>query len=145
MSSDVIYVLDVQRSKKYGVSRLYVLVRHQWTLTNTCPCSIAPITNYNINQCYQGHQIVRQSLSNGRASVSITHILNNDVTLQSGCSNQLRGLPWQQGAWGQHGPIWGRQNPGGSHVGPKNLAMWVRIYSIFSMLVKLIFSLKIQV
>ena len=24
------------------------------------------------------------------------------------------------------GPIWGRQNPGGPHVGPMNLAIWVR-------------------
>ena len=23
------------------------------------------------------------------------------------------------------GPIWGRQDPGGSHVGPMNLAIWV--------------------
>ena len=22
------------------------------------------------------------------------------------------------------GPIWGRQDPGGSHVGPMNLAIW---------------------
>ena len=25
------------------------------------------------------------------------------------------------------GPIWGRQDPGGLHVGPKNLAIWVVI------------------
>ena len=27
------------------------------------------------------------------------------------------------------GPIWGRQDPGGPHVGPVNLAIWGRIYS----------------
>ena len=32
--------------------------------------------------------------------------------------------PWQQGSWGQHGPIWGRQDPGGPHVGPMNIAIW---------------------
>ena len=26
------------------------------------------------------------------------------------------------------GPIWGRQDPGGSHVGPMNLAIWVFIW-----------------
>ena len=25
------------------------------------------------------------------------------------------------------GPIWGRQDPGGPHVGPMNLAIWVGI------------------
>ena len=32
--------------------------------------------------------------------------------------------PWKQGSWGQHGPIWGRQDPGGPHVGPMNFAIW---------------------
>ena len=32
--------------------------------------------------------------------------------------------PWKQGSWGQHGPIWGWQDPGGPHVGPKNFAIW---------------------
>ena len=26
------------------------------------------------------------------------------------------------------GPIWGRQEPGGPHVGPMNLAIWVADY-----------------
>ena len=26
------------------------------------------------------------------------------------------------------GPIWGRQDPGGPHVDPMNLAIWVNIY-----------------
>ena len=28
------------------------------------------------------------------------------------------------------GPIWGRQDPGGPHVGPMNFAIWVYIGSI---------------
>ena len=28
------------------------------------------------------------------------------------------------------GPIWGRQDPGGPHVGPKNFAIWVMIHNI---------------
>ena len=27
------------------------------------------------------------------------------------------------------GPIWGRQDPGGPHVGPMNFAIWVRAVS----------------
>ena len=27
------------------------------------------------------------------------------------------------------GPIWGRQDPGGPHVGPMNLAIWVILVS----------------
>ena len=26
------------------------------------------------------------------------------------------------------GPIWGRQDPGGPHVGPTKLAIWVHVY-----------------
>ena len=26
--------------------------------------------------------------------------------------------------WDNMGPIWGRQSPGGPHVGPMNLAIW---------------------
>ena len=33
--------------------------------------------------------------------------------------------PWKQGSWGQHGPIWGRQDQGGPIVGPRNFAIWV--------------------
>ena len=29
--------------------------------------------------------------------------------------------------WANMGPIWGRQDPGGPHVGPMNLAIWVCI------------------
>ena len=29
----------------------------------------------------------------------------------------------EQGSWGQHGAIWGRQDPGGPHVDPMNLAI----------------------
>ena len=27
--------------------------------------------------------------------------------------------------WANMGPIWGRQDPGGPHVGPMNFAIWV--------------------
>ena len=37
------------------------------------------------------------------------------------------GPPREQGSWGQHGahlgPIWGREDPGGPHVGPMNFAI----------------------
>ena len=41
--------------------------------------------------------------------------------------------PWQcmprwQGSWGQHGAIWGRQDPGGPHVGPVNFTIWVYMW-----------------
>ena len=29
------------------------------------------------------------------------------------------------------GPIWGRQDPGGPHVGPMNLAIWVYLYILY--------------
>ena len=32
-----------------------------------------------------------------------------------------------KGLWGQHGPTWGRQDLGGPHVGPMNLAIGVKI------------------
>ena len=30
-------------------------------------------------------------------------------------------------------PIWGRQDPGGPHVGPMNFAIWVGLISVFIM------------
>ena len=33
--------------------------------------------------------------------------------------------------WAYMGPTWGRQDPGGSHVGPMILALWVLIFSDF--------------
>ena len=38
--------------------------------------------------------------------------------------------PRLQSSWGQHGPIWSRQDPGGPHVGPMNLA--IRDYVIIN-------------
>ena len=29
------------------------------------------------------------------------------------------------------GPIWGRQDPGGPHVGPMNFAIWVHPYPLY--------------
>ena len=34
-------------------------------------------------------------------------------------------FPRLQGSWGQHGAVWGRQDPGGPHVVPMNFATWV--------------------
>ena len=30
------------------------------------------------------------------------------------------------------GPIWGRQDPGGTHAGPMNFAIWVHIGLVYS-------------
>ena len=32
--------------------------------------------------------------------------------------------PWSQGSWANMGPTWGRQDPGGSRVGPMSFAIW---------------------
>ena len=32
------------------------------------------------------------------------------------------------------GPIWGRQDPGGSHVGPMNFALWVMTSALVAIL-----------
>ena len=34
-------------------------------------------------------------------------------------------LTWEQSSWANMGPIWGRQDPGGPHVGPMNFVIWV--------------------
>ena len=39
--------------------------------------------------------------------------------------------PWQQCLWANMGPIWGRQGPGGPHVGPINFAIWRPLTPIF--------------
>ena len=33
-------------------------------------------------------------------------------------------IPDSKVHWANMGPIWGRQDPGGPHVGPMNIAIW---------------------
>ena len=37
----------------------------------------------------------------------------------------VRGNPDSKVHWANMGPIWGRQDPGAPHVGPRNFATWV--------------------
>ena len=39
----------------------------------------------------------------------------------------LNTFPDSKVNWAYMGPIWGRQDPGGSHVGPINFAIWVSL------------------
>ena len=39
----------------------------------------------------------------------------------------INGFPDSKNHAANMGPIWGRQDPGGPHVGPMNFAIWVRI------------------
>ena len=41
-----------------------------------------------------------------------------------GILGQWMGIPNNKVHGGNMGPIWGRQGPGGAHVGPMNLAIW---------------------
>ena len=43
------------------------------------------------------------------------------------------------------GPIWGRQDPGGTHVGPMNLAIWVLQYCCFNRSPMFISSLDAEI
>ena len=40
-------------------------------------------------------------------------------------------IPWFKVHGANEGPIWGRQDPGGPHVGPLNLAIWVSSQIIY--------------
>ena len=60
------------------------------------------------------------------------HLSNRNITFKRWpafrqCWNKCK-VPWQQGSWGHHGaimgPIWGRQDSGGPHVGPMNFVIW---------------------
>ena len=46
------------------------------------------------------------------------------VGLAQNCSNS-RAFPGSKVHGANMGPIWGRQDPGGRHVGPMNFAIWV--------------------
>ena len=37
-----------------------------------------------------------------------------------------RGFPDNKAHGANMGPIWGRQDPGGPHVGPMDFALWVK-------------------
>ena len=68
------------------------------------------------------------------ASLGLCDLISDSVVPQVSVCNPLK-LPWEQGSWGQHGAHLGRQDPGGPHVGPMNLVIWV---------VSLIYSLSIN-
>ena len=40
---------------------------------------------------------------------------------------EIRPIPNSKVHEANMGPIWGRQNPGGPHVGPMNFAIWAHI------------------
>ena len=48
--------------------------------------------------------------------------------------------PWQQGSWPNMGSIRGRQDPGGPHVGPMNLAIWNMEERLYEIMVQHIFQ-----
>ena len=43
------------------------------------------------------------------------------------CVENPEGIPDSKVNGANMGPIWGRQDPGGPHVGPMNLAIWASI------------------
>ena len=51
-------------------------------------------------------------------------------TITTGCScRSFKGdSPDGKGHWAIMWPIWGRQDPGGPHVGPMNFAIWVAMF-----------------
>ena len=67
--------------------------------------------------------------------VTMTFVQNNQY--QNDVINFLTGLPDSKVHGANMGPIWGRQDPGGPHVGPMNLAIWVEyMYSKCHMIAK---------
>ena len=60
-------------------------------------------------------------LPKSRSSTSVKDDAHHNVSYQ--CRAELYTLIAR--FMGQHGPIWGRQDPGGPHVGPMNIAIWV--------------------
>ena len=50
---------------------------------------------------------------------------NNELKVISFLDHGLKPFPDSKVHGANVGPIWGRQDPGGPHVGPMNFALWV--------------------
>ena len=50
---------------------------------------------------------------------------DRDMLSQTWFSGGCKNFPDSKVHGANMGPIWGRQNPGGHHVGPMNYAIWV--------------------
>ena len=63
--------------------------------------------------------------------IKCEYILLEHVFLQIERCARFPNHPWKQGLWDDMGPIWGRQDPGGPHVGPMNVAIWDDTLNLF--------------
>ena len=64
-----------------------------------------------------------ESTHGGLSSISV--ILETELLLVAFSSMKMGVCPDSKVHGANMGPIWGRQDPGGTHVGPMNFAIWV--------------------
>ena len=55
---------------------------------------------------------------------ALKNVLNYASSLGASCRATTRNNPDSKVHGANMGPIWGRQDPGGRHVGPMNLVIW---------------------
>ena len=100
------------------------------------PCqSIRPFIPHPRYPCIFGEQITN----------FISLFVTNNIDRRIPYENPLIVLPFDQTVWNtpcfqpspdskvhgaNMGPIWSRQDPGGPHVGPMNLAIWVWLFEV---------------
>ena len=53
------------------------------------------------------------------------HVMSSSCILRSLCASSWYAVPDSKVHGANMGPIWGRQDPDGPHVGPMNFAIWV--------------------
>ena len=75
------------------------------------------VEKYSILPAYFQHRPVMTNFSNANPVVMAT-----DLILPNDSYSKVHGA--------NMGPNWGRQDPGGSHVGPMNLAFWGTMQSL---------------
>ena len=63
----------------------------------------------------------------GWPSSGVAHAQSNDQEQWQDFCFSVHGLPDSKVHGANMGPIWGRQDPGGPHVGPMNLAIWATV------------------
>ena len=72
--------------------------------------------------------IIYPCAKNNDGLCNLERMRDTMAVLECALPKYFKGLLYQYDAWRTYRanmePIWGRQDPGGPHVGPMNLALW---------------------
>ena len=131
MTSPCISILDL-------LSVVDICETYRISDTNISAAIVRSVNQWTLNICSQFGQYVRSSntdLLTGKyrvvyeyfaCSQCLVYLPDKGLIYTGACVNNI---PDSKVHGAIMGPIWGRQDPGGPHVGPMNLAIWDRLWT----------------